>query len=154
VQFSVISLYLARLPGNRFVNGIIFGFGDCFAIVFSQYLMNNMMDMTAFYVCYALGLVSYLALIFFSHINAVTYVANLLIVTSMGGWFNIQFLILEMRVPHQIVGSFSALSRTIAVGSAVVAPMIASMDAPYPYICLMILATLGMVLTFALPPPG
>ena len=35
-----------------------------------------------------------------------------------------------------------------------IAPTIAGLDAPYPYICMMALATFGVMLTFALPPPG
>ena len=112
------------------------------------------MDLTAFYVCYGCGFVSYLTLIFYPNSHGLAYFANVLLVTSIGGWFNTSLLILEMRVPHQNVGSVSALTRTLAVGSAVIAPTIAGLEAPYPYICVMTLATIGMLLTFALPPPG
>lgn len=112
------------------------------------------MDLTAFYVCYSCGLVSYLVLIFFPNCYMLTYCANILLVTSVGGWFNTMLLILEMRVPPQNVGSISALTRTIAVGFSVFAPTIAYLEAPYPYILLMTLATIGLIFTFALPPPG
>jgi len=116
--------------------------------------MNNLMDLTAFYVIYSCGLVSYLTLIFFPNSYGLTYLANVALITSIGGWFNTLLLILEMRVPHQNVGSVSALTRTMAVGFAVFAPTIAALEAPYPYIIMLNLSTLAMVLTFALPPAG
>lgn len=154
VQFCVIALSVAKLPGNRFVNGIIFGFGECFSMVFSHFLMSRLMDLTAFYVCYSCGLVSYLTLIFFPNCHILAYCANILLVTSVGGWFNTMLLILEMRVPPQNVGSISALTRTMAVGFSVFAPTIAYLESPYRYILLLSLATIGLILTFALPPPG
>lgn len=155
MQYCVASLYIAKLPGNRFLNGIIFGCGEVFAMLFSQVLMNNLMDMTAFYVCYGCGLTSYLTLIFFSESSdMLTYLANILLITGIGGWFNTMLLILELRVPASNVGSVSALVRTMAVGSAVLAPTIANFEAPLPYVCLMSLASFGLMLTFFLPPPG
>jgi len=62
--------------------------------------MTNLMDLTAFYVCYSCGLFSYLTLIFFPNSHGLTYLANVALVTSIGGWFNTMLLILEMRVPH------------------------------------------------------
>jgi len=35
VQYCVASLQLAKLPGNHYVNGIIFGVGEVFAMIFS-----------------------------------------------------------------------------------------------------------------------
>jgi len=52
------------------------------------------------------------------------------------------------------VGSVSALTRTIAVGFGVFAPTIATLEAPYPYIIMLTIATIGMIVTFALPPAG
>ena len=66
VQYCVASLYVAKLPGNRYVNGVIFGCGEVFAMIFSNFLMNNLMDITAFRVTYTCGLVSYITLIFFA----------------------------------------------------------------------------------------
>ena len=154
IQYCVASLYVAKLPGNRYFNGIIFGFGEVFAMIFSSFLMNNLMDMTAFRIVYSCGLTSYLILILFPGSVALTYLANVLLITSVGGWFNTQLLILEMRVPPQSVGSVSALARTMAVGASVVAPSVANMTAPYPYLFLLSLATFAFMWTFALPAPG
>ena len=154
IQYCVASLYVAKLPGNRYINGIIFGCGEVFAMIFSSFLMNNLIDINAFRIVYSCGLTSYLTLILFPGSVALTYLANVLLITSVGGWFNTQLLILEMRVPPQSVGSVSALARTMAVGASVVAPSVANMDAPYPYLFLLSLATFAFLCTFALPSPG
>ena len=62
--------------------------------------MNHLMDLTAFYVCYGCGFVSYLALIFYPNSHILAYGANILLITSIGGCTNVYLLILEMRVPH------------------------------------------------------
>lgn len=155
IQYCVASLYVAKLPGNRYVNGVLLGSGEVFAMIFSNFLMNNLLDINAFRVAYSCGLVSYLTLIFFAEKSAIlVYIANVLLITSIGGWFNTYLLILEMRVPPQNVGSVSALTRTMAVGSSVVAPTIANLPAPYTHVVLMGLATFAMLLAFLLPEPG
>lgn len=116
--------------------------------------MNNLLDMTAFRVAYSIGLLSYLILILVQDNALLTYIGNVLLITSIGGWFNTMLLILEMRVPPQNVGSVSALIRTMAVGASVVSPTIANLTAPWPHVVLMSMATFAMILTFFLPTPG
>lgn len=123
-------------------------------MVFSSFLMNNLHDITAFRVCYSIGLTSYTLLICFPESDLITYLANVMLITSIAGWFNTQLLILEMRVPASNVGSVAALTRTLGVGAAVAAPTVANLQAPGPYFTLMILASCGFLLTFLLPPPG
>lgn len=123
-------------------------------MIFSSILMNNLYDITCFRIVYSCGLISYLTLILFPSSVALTYIANVMLITSVGGWINIQLLILEMRVPPQNVGSVSALTRTMAGGASVIAPYVASMTAPYPYVFLLSLASFAFLCTFALPPPG
>ena len=155
IQYCTVNLYITSLPGNRYVNGIVFGCGEIFSMFFSNYLMNNLYDMTAFYIVYVCGLVSFLTLIFFAEYSALlTYAANLLLITSIGGWNNVYLLILEMRVPPQNLGSVAVLARTMSVGLSVVAPTVSNFRAPYPFLFLMGLATFAMLLTFLLPAPG
>ena len=145
---------MAKLPGSKYLNGILFGSGEVAAMFASQYLMDNFMDMTAFRIVYTAGLISYLMLILFSQYNSVVYLANVLQIMSIGGWFNTALLIIELRVPHANVGSVSALTRTFAVGSSVLAPTVSNLPAPLPQVFLMSLATFAFLLTFLLPPPG
>ena len=112
------------------------------------------MDMTAFRTMYAIGLVSYLSLIFFSEYLTLVYCSNVLMLISIGGWFNTILLIIELRVPHANVGSVSALTRTFAVGMSVLSPTVANFPAPMPQVFLMSLATFAFLLSYLLPPPG
>ena len=123
-------------------------------MIFSNFLMNNLLDITAFRVAYSIGLLSYLILILVQDNSLLTYIGNVLLITSVGSWFNTMLLILEMRVPPQNVGSVSALIRTMAVGASVVSPTIANLTAPWPHVVLMSMATFAMILTFFLPVPG
>jgi len=154
MQYCVAALSLAKLPGNRFVNGIIFGVGEIFSMWISNFLMGRLLDMTAFRLIYCCGVASYLILMCFPDSVWLPYLGNILLVSSVGGWFNVQFLILELRVPPQNVGSVSAITRTIAVGAAMGAPTIATLPTPYPFIIVMIVATAALLLSFFLPPPG
>ena len=154
MQYCIISLYCAELPGNRFFNGVLFGVSETISMFFSGMLLDRMFDMHALYVVYALGVASYAVFIFFPTAGLHTYLANMFAITSITSTFNIQLLILEMRVPPQNVGSVSLLTRTLAVGFGVFSPTIATFPEPWPYICLLSVATIGFVASLFLPEPG
>ena len=50
--------------------------------------MNRFSDMTAFKMVYVTGLLSYSILIMFPNSELLTYLANIMLITSVGGWFN------------------------------------------------------------------
>mmetsp|Transcript_15714 Transcript_15714/g.19756 ORF Transcript_15714/g.19756 Transcript_15714/m.19756 type:complete len:190 (-) Transcript_15714:288-857(-) len=154
VQYCSASLYLAKIPGNRYVNGIVFGVGEVFAMVFSSFLMSRLLDTTAFRVIYFIGLAGYMILIFCAESVWLPYLGILMLITSVGGWFNTTLLILELRVPPQNVGSVSAIIRTMAVGAAVVAPTVSNLPSPWPMVSLASFAGFAFILTLFLPPPG
>jgi len=116
--------------------------------------MNNVMDMTAFRIMYFIGLVSYLVVILLPNAQTLIYIATATTIVSTGGWFNTIFLVMELRVPHANIGSVSALTRTMAVGSSILAPTIANLAEPYPQVFLMSFAAFAFSLSFLLPPPG
>jgi hypothetical protein len=154
MQYCSVSLLCAVLPGNRFANGILFGIAESIAQFYSSFLMNNMLDINAFYLNYAIGLFSYLIFVAFPTAGFHTYMANVLSLLSVGGWFNLQLLILELRVPPQNVGSVSLLTRTLAVGMGVFAPTISVLEPPIPHIVLICIATTGFIASLFLPDPG
>lgn len=154
VQYCANSLFVAKLPGNKYFNGILFGTGETATMFFSQWLMNNVMDMTAFRIMYIIGLVSYLVVIFLPDAQTLIYIATATTVVSTGGWFNTIFLVMELRIPNANIGSVSALTRTMAVGSSIMAPTIANLPAPYPQVFLVTLSTFAFSLSYLLPPPG
>ena len=100
VQYCVCALYVAKIDGNRFYNGILFGLGEATSMVTSNILMQNFEDMTAFHINMSLGVISYVVLIFFPSQGLHTYASVFILIGSIGGWVNILFLIIELRVPN------------------------------------------------------
>lgn len=154
VQYCAASLYLAKIPGNKYVNGIIFGTGECLAMAFSNFLMQKFLDTTAFAIVYFFGLVGYLILIFCAESLWLPYLGLFVLLLSVGGWFNVVCLIIELRVPPNNVGSVSAIVRTMAVGAAIVAPTVSNLPGSWPLVSLASFAMFAFFLTFFLPPPG
>ena len=110
--------------------------------------------MAAFRLVYSLGAISYFILIFFPDSENMTYLASVLMVTSVGGWDNIGLLIMELRVPPTNVAAVSLMIRTMAVSSGIFAPTVAALPAPMPYCLMLFVATCGLFATFNLPTPG
>lgn len=154
VQNNVAFLYIAKLPGDMFVNGIIFGCGEILSMVFSCFLMGRLLDVTAFRVVYALGVIGYTLLMCFPDSAWLPYFGSLLLIMSIGGWLNIQLVILEMRVPPKNVASVQIIIRTIAIGTAISAPTISNLDGVWPLLTMAAFAFFAFLLTFMLPPPG
>ena len=154
VSYCVACLYCASIPGNKFYNGILFGLGEFLGTFFSQVLLGILDDMKSFYFVASLGLISYFTFIFFPFIGIHTYMATFFAITSIGAWFNVMLLILEMRVPPNKIGFTSMITRTVAVGSSVFAPTIVTFPPPYPFLVLSAIYTLGIISTFFLPPAG
>lgn len=96
----MFNLYLTKLPGNKFVNSMMFGFAEAISVVFSGMLMTRLSDMAVYNVVITSGVLSYTIFIFFPDINIIMiYVANCLFVGGLGGHQNLGFLIAELRVP-------------------------------------------------------
>ena len=83
-----------------------------------------------------------------------TYLSTVLLIVSIGGWLNINLLIMELRVPPQNVAAVQLMTRTMAVGIAVLTPTIASLPTPIPYIILLTVSFLGFLASTRLPVPG
>ena len=102
-----------------------------------------------------MGIVSYLMILFeegFSPLFA--YTATVLLVVSIGGLINIILLIMELRVPPKNIAAVQLMTRTIATAFGILAPTIASLSPPIPYIVLPIISTFGFIASTRLPDPG
>lgn len=154
MQFCMICLLCASIPGNKYQNGILFGSGEFFGMFFSQFLLTYFDDMKSFYIVAILGQFSYFIFIFFPSVGIHTYIATFTCICSIGAWFNCILLILELRVPPHKVGLTSVITRTMAVGSSVVAPFVVTLPPPYPYAIMSLISILGITVTFYLPPAG
>ena len=154
LQYVMANLTVALMPGNKFLNGILLGSAECFAMVFSRFLLKRFDDMKAFKIIYAIGAISYLILVMFPSSPRMTYLAVILMVTCIGGWDNISLLIVELRVPPNNVAAVSLMLRTVAVSSGILAPTISALPPPLPYIFSLCLATAGFIASLYLPKAG
>ena len=71
------------IPGNKFINGILFGFSEISGMIFSQMLVSNLKDMTSFYVSIAVGTTGYLIFLIFPQVGLHTYLATFFAVSSV-----------------------------------------------------------------------
>ena len=93
-------------------------------------------------------------MIFFPFSGIHTYVAVFVMVGMLGGWANICFLIIELRVPPTSVGSVTLLCGVAGVAACTVAPTITNLEQPMPLVVSVIISILSFISTFFLPPPG
>lgn len=143
------------MPGNKFYNGILFGISEALAMIVSNLLMLYLYDMTAYRIVFVTGILSYLMILFEDMFNPLfAYTATVLLVVSIGGLININLLIMELRVPPKNIAAVQLMTRTIATGFGVLAPIISSQPTPIPYIVLMSISTLGFLASTRLPVPG
>ena len=82
-------LYIAKLPGNKFYNGMLFGLAEAFAMFFSNCLVKKQSDISAFNILSFFGAIGYLILTAFPFEGIHIYIANFLAVTCAGGWLNL-----------------------------------------------------------------
>ena len=63
-QHSTVQLFVSHFPGNKFYNGILFGFSEIIAMVVSNVLLLYFHDITAFRCVFTAGIISLLMLVF------------------------------------------------------------------------------------------
>lgn len=153
-QYAIAMLLVAKFAGNRFVNGILFGCAYALSMVFSGLLLTYMSDMKAFRIVVAMALTAYVLLVSFTDSPTASKIAIVLLVAGLGGWVNILQLIIDIRVPPLNVASVAILTRTVAVGTCVLASTVASLDLCLTYILLSAVAICGLAASFMLPEPG
>lgn len=85
-QFYISVMYIHHLPGNKFINGMLFGCAESISVVFWGYLMARMSDMTVFNIIVASALTSYSIYIFLHEHTMLCYMGMILLVAALGGW--------------------------------------------------------------------
>ena len=124
-QYFIFNLYLTRLNGNKFVNSAIFGTSEMLSVLFSGVLMTLLADMSVFRMIFIASMLGYVVFIFFPDVNMiVVYLSNCIFVGSMGAWQNLGFLIAELRVPPQSLGSVNMIAQTAGIGFGIFVPFI------------------------------
>ena len=154
LQYCSIRLYVNVIPGNKFINGILFGFSEISGMIFSQMLVSNLKDMTSFYISIAIGTTGYLIFLVFPQVGLHTYIATFFAVSSVAAWFNLCYLILELRVPPTKVSITSVFVRTISSFVGVLAPTIAALPSTQRNTVMVACGFIGVLCGVFLPPAG
>lgn len=123
-------------------------------MLFSRVLLSYCHDVKAYQFVYVMGASGYLTFIFFPDNETLTFLGIIAMLICIGGMDNINLLIYELRVPHENVAAVTLMIRTMAVSSGILSPAVAALPAPIPFVILLAVATVGLVISLKLPPPG
>ena len=85
MQFSCVMFGIARLPGDKFHNGILVGVTNVASRIFAGFLMQFLSDTWTFYFCCGLGAIGYAILLGMPSEGIHNYIAICLLVTCIGG---------------------------------------------------------------------
>ena len=154
VQYFMFNLYLTKLAGNMFVNAIIFGIAEAIAVLCGGILMSRVADQTVYNIIVVSGIVSYAIFIFLPDIGWPIYIANCVLVGGLGAMQNLGFLIAELRVPPQSLGSVNMIAQTVGVGFGALVPFISQLDGTIPMVISAVYAIVVYVFMYGLPTPG
>ena len=146
--------YSAKLPGNKWINGIEFGVAQFSAYNLANLLLMNMSEVKAFLVMLAISVLGQLVLIGFPFAGVHIYIANFLVVGPACGMFSAWLLILERRVPPKNSGTVLMLSRTSSVGISTASPIISTLTPPYPSVATLAVCTMAFLAVLRFPPAG
>lgn len=147
-------MYVHHLPGDKFINGMLFGFSESASVLLWGILMSRMRDMVVFNIIFGTALISYTIYIFFNEYNMLCYFGLILLVAALGGWQNIYFLVAELRVPPSRLGSVNMIALTAGIGMGAICPYIAILPGTVPLMCSALYCISVWLSTFMLPVPG
>lgn len=117
--------------------------------------MTLLSDMAVYNIIITISMFSYVIFIFLPDINVIViYMANCLFVGGLGGMQNLGFLISELRVPPNSLGSVNMFSFSAAVGFGFITPFVSQLPSPYPLVACGLFAIFAYLASFALPTTG
>lgn len=154
IQYYIATLYIGNLPGDKFVNGMIFGVSEILSVLISGILMSNFSDMTVFNIIFIESLVAYFIYIFFGDVGNICYLGIVLLVQALGGWQNLYFLIAELRVPPENLGSVNMVAINMALALGIFTPYLVILPGVIPLVVSCIVSVICWCSCFCLPAPG
>jgi predicted MFS family arabinose efflux permease len=113
------------VPGNKIYKGIVFGLAEAVAALLSGYLCTYMKDSSAFLWMAALCFTSNVCFYLLADESVVATFLLFMSVFGMGAMLNIFYLMIEIRVPPETLGSSIVLVNTISVAVASATPLAA-----------------------------
>ena len=95
VVYMTSVFYSAKLPGNKWINGIGFGAAQFCSYFFADFLLKRMTEVRAYDCLLVICVLSQLVMIFLPSGGMHIYIANFLFVSAACGMFSAWLLILE-----------------------------------------------------------
>ena len=80
VPYYIATLYIAQLPGDKFVNGMLFGVSEAISVLICGVMMRNMSDTTVIFIIFCQAVGAYTIYIFLGNIGNLCYVGMILLV--------------------------------------------------------------------------
>jgi len=113
------------VPGNKIYKGIVFGLAEAVAALLSGYLCTYMKDSSAYLLMAAICFVSNVCFYLLADESGLATFLLFMSVFGMGAMLNIFYLMIEIRVPPETLGSSMVLVNTISVAVASATPLAA-----------------------------
>ena len=147
-----MAYYLEELPGNTFFLGIAFGLGEMASIFLYGFLMTHFGDINLLRCSYFILMSSIFTLLYGS--ATFSLVALLACVCTLGGFITLHYLVTELRVPPQNLGSVNLLSQCVGQLGSLIASFAVTLPGNLPLFICLGSATLYILMVNTLPKPG
>ena len=80
IQYYIATLYIGKLPGDKFVNGMIFGISEIISVLLCGILMKLFTDITVFNIIFIESILAYFIYIFLGEMGNFCYIGLILLV--------------------------------------------------------------------------
>lgn len=153
MQYNALYFMVTVIGGNIFVNCIVMGCGEIMAGFISGWLLRKLKDTHVF-----LGANILVALFntVFYYVPAGTpqYLCLLLTIIGVAIQWNSIYILVELRIPPENVGSAIVIVSTLGQLSSTITPMISQSGYPVTMFFILILNTVNITLMCFLSEPG
>jgi hypothetical protein len=142
-------------PGNKLVNGMIYGFSEAIAAFSIGFVCKYAPDNFVFIGLTSMCLVSNVGYFFMGGSGgAIAFIFYFFVVFSIGGLITTSMILIELRVPPESLASSLVLIFTTSVTCCALAPTVAYFKQPVPFLVTLAFLVAMIILTLRLPPPG
>ena len=153
LDYTIFTLMLGSIDGNKYVNGIIFALAGVVACIFTGPALNYYKDIMVFKSSILVSAICNLCFFYFESPN-LKYLFLFITVCSIAGAFNTMFVIMELRIPPENIGSASVLMYVVGALGCTLAPSAAATPQDTRMVIYSGIALIGLVWSCFLPTPG
>ena len=144
---------LGTIEGNKYVNGMVFSLAGAAGGMLTGIAMAYSKETTVYRLCALAAAVCNAGLY---HAESPTLKIVFLTITVFGlaGAFNSIFVVMELRIPPENLGSASVLMYVIGALGCAPTPSVAAMQDPTRMLVVSGIVVAGLAWTWLLPAPG